>query len=493
MTLFGGAITISGITFMLLTVLVVIVAGYIIGRISIKEVSIGTAGVFVAALIFGALFNDTIHNALTLDGGDLTNTAFSLVENAGLVLFVGSVGMMAGPGFFRNLKKNYKSYILIGIIIIAVGSLTTISCYYIAMGTIDLPSDAAKLGITKSDYAISMMTGIMSGSLTSTPAFSAAQSTAADIVPAGAAATIQDVITIGHAIAYIFGVIGVVLFVQLIPRMLNADMEKERELIKISDEGESAAANEPATTDNGKVAAANEPAATDNSKVAAANEPMATDNGKGAVANESAITVASENGEFEKREKETKRRIKIDVAGYAAFGIVAIIGIIIGMIKIPLSSDGFSGSTFSLTTTGGVLISSLVLSYIGHIGPLSIQTHPGVLKGFRELGLAIFLVGAGIPGGASFVKYYQSIYFLYGVIITIIPMIIGYFIAYKVFKLPLLNSLGSITGGMTSTPALGCLIKTAGTDDVASSYASVYPVALVCVVLSSQFMILLFG
>ena len=465
MTLFGGAITISGITFMLLTVLVVIVAGYIIGRISIKEVSIGTAGVFVAALIFGALFNDTIHNALTLDGGDLTNTAFSLVENAGLVLFVGSVGMMAGPGFFRNLKKNYKSYILIGIIIIAVGSLTTISCYYIAMGTIDLPSDAAKLGITKSDYAISMMTGIMSGSLTSTPAFSAAQSTAADIVPAGAAATIQDVITIGHAIAYIFGVIGVVLFVQLIPRMLNADMEKERELIKISDEGESAAAN----------------------------EPMATDNGKGAAANEPAITVASEDGKIEKKEKETKRRIKIDVAGYAAFGIVAIIGIIIGMIKIPLSSDGFSGSTFSLTTTGGVLISSLVLSYIGHIGPLSIQTHPGVLKGFRELGLAIFLVGAGIPGGASFVKYYQSIYFLYGVIITIIPMIIGYFIAYKVFKLPLLNSLGSITGGMTSTPALGCLIKTAGTDDVASSYASVYPVALVCVVLSSQFMILLFG
>ena len=391
--------------------------------------------------------------------------------------------MMAGPGFFRNLKKNYKSYILIGIIIIAVGSLTTISCYYIAMGTIDLPSDAAKLGITKSDYAISMMTGIMSGSLTSTPAFSAAQSTAADIVPAGAAATIQDVITIGHAIAYIFGVIGVVLFVQLIPRMLNADMEKERELIKISDEGESAAANEPATTDNSKVAAANEPAATDNSKVAAANEPMATDNGK----------VASEDGKIEKKEKETKRRIKIDLAGYAAFGIVAIIGIIIGMIKIPLSSDGFSGSTFSLTTTGGVLISSLVLSYIGHIGPLSIQTHPGVLKGFRELGLAIFLVGAGIPGGASFVKYYQSIYFLYGVIITIIPMIIGYFIAYKVFKLPLLNSLGSITGGMTSTPALGCLIKTAGTDDVASSYASVYPVALVCVVLSSQFMILLFG
>lgn len=451
MDLLGGAITISAITFILLTVLVVIVVGYIIGRISIKGVSIGTAGVFVAALIFGALFSDMLHEALTIDGGDLTTTAFAMVENAGLVLFIGSVGMMVGPEFFKNLKQNFKSYILLGVIIIAVGSLASIACYYIAMGTIDLPPDAAKLGVTKSDYAISMMTGIMSGSLTSTPAFSAAQSTAADIVPAGAAATIQDVITIGHAIAYIFGVIGVVLFVQLIPRVLNADMEKERELIKVTD----------ADVD--------------------------------ADANGSQVTGLGDGGKKEKTAKETKKRIDIDVAGYAAFGIVAIIGIIIGMIKIPLSSDGYSGTTFSLTTTGGILISSLVLSHIGHIGPISIKTHPGVLKGFRELGLAIFLVGAGIPGGASFVKYYQSIYFLYGVIITIIPMIIGYLIAYKLFKMPLLNSLGAITGGMTSTPALGCLIKTAGTDDVASSYASVYPVALVCVVLSSQFMILLFG
>ena len=451
MNLLGGAITISAITFILLTVLIVIVVGYIIGRISIKGVSIGTAGVFVAALIFGALFSDMLHEALTIDGGDLTTTAFAMVENAGLVLFIGSVGMMVGPEFFKNLKQNFKSYILLGVIIIAVGSLASIGCYYIAMGTIDLPPDAAKLGVTKSDYAISMMTGIMSGSLTSTPAFSAAQSTAADIVPAGATATIQDVITIGHAIAYIFGVIGVVLFVQLIPRVLNADMEKERELIKV------------------------------------------TDTDVDADANGSEIAGSGDGGKKEKTAKETKKRIDIDVAGYAAFGIVAIIGIFIGMIKIPLSSDGYSGTTFSLTTTGGILVSSLVLSHIGHIGPFSIKTHPGVLKGFRELGLAIFLVGAGIPGGASFVKYYQSIYFLYGVIITILPMIIGYLIAYKLLKMPLLNSLGAITGGMTSTPALGCLIKTAGTDDVASSYASVYPVALVCVVLSSQFMILLFG
>ena len=71
-------------------------------------------------------------------------------------------------------------------------------------------------------------------------------------------------------------------------------------------------------------------------------------------------------------------------------------------------------------------------------------------------------------------------------VVTTIPMIVGYLFARYVCKLPLLSSLGSITGGMTSTPALGTLIGVAGTDDVAGAYASTYPIALVMVVLASQ-------
>ncbi|MBQ2307513.1 MAG: permease, partial [Clostridia bacterium] len=74
---------------------------------------------------------------------------------------------------------------------------------------------------------------------------------------------------------------------------------------------------------------------------------------------------------------------------------------------------------------------------------------------------------------------------------TVIPMIIGFVFAKFVLKLSLLNNLGSITGGMTSTPALGTLINVAGTDDVASAYAATYPIALIAVVLASQFLILL--
>ena len=431
MSLFNGVIQITGITYQLFVVFAVILVGYLIGRIEVKGVSLGTAGVFIAALIFGALFSAELHKTMTLSGDDITSNAFKIIENAGLILFVGSVGMIAGPSFFRNLKKNYKSYILIGVVIILGGALASIACYYVGLCAAELPAEIAELGITKKQYMISMITGIMSGALTSTPAFSAAQATAASLVAPEAADAIQDIITIGHAIAYIFGVIGVVLFIQLVPRFLKADMAKERELIAMVDTGV--------------------------------------------------------------RADEKKSRFRIDPSGYAAFGFVVVAGIFLGMIRVPLSSKGLSGTSFSLTTTGGVLLSGLILSHFGHIGPVSLSADRRMMEVFQEFGLILFLIGAGIPGGASFVKYFHAVYFLYGVIITVIPMIIGYFVAKHLLRLPLLNTLGSITGGMTSTPALGALIKTAGSDDVASSYASTYPIALICVVLASQFLLLLFG
>lgn len=432
MSLFGDVIQISGITYQMFLIFAVILVGYLLGRITIKGVNLGAAGIFIVALVFGAFFGKDIHDSMTVDGMDITASAFSIIETTGLVLFVGAVGMIAGPNFFRNLKKNFKSYILIGIIIILGGALASIICYYIGLGSVHLPEDLAQLGIGKNQYMISMIAGIMSGALTSTPAYSAAMATAATVVPADAAASIKDAITIGHGIAYIFGVIGVVLFVQLIPRFMKADIAEERKKIII---------------DTG--------------------QEMISD--------------------------VNKKRFEIDGFGFGAFAFVVIVGIFFGMIRIPLSSQGLSGTTFSLTVTGGVLISGLVFAHFGHIGPVSLKVKKHVLEVFREFGLIMFLIGSGIPGGASFAKYFQPVYFVYGIIITIVPMIIGYFVAKKLLKLPLLNSLGSITGGMTSTPALGTLIRLAGTDEVAASYATVYPIALICVVFASQFMILIFG
>ena len=172
---------------------------------------------------------------------------------------------------------------------------------------------------------------------------------------------------------------------------------------------------------------------------------------------------------------------EIDEFGLFAFSLAAIVGIIVG---------SFSYMNFSLTTTGGCLLMGLVFGHFGHIGKISIVPKNSTLKMLRELGLMMFLIGAGVSGGAKFVEYFEPVYFLYGEIMTILPMIIGFIIAKNVLKLPLLNNLGSITGGMTSTPALGTLINMAGTEDIASAYAATYPIALIAVVLASQLIIL---
>lgn len=64
MELFGGVIRVSGVPFMMLFMMAIIALGYLLGRISIKGVSLGTAGVFVVALLFGALFYEDVSEVM---------------------------------------------------------------------------------------------------------------------------------------------------------------------------------------------------------------------------------------------------------------------------------------------------------------------------------------------------------------------------------------------------------------------------------------------
>lgn len=419
MSLLGGVISISNISTLLFVVFGVLMVGYAFGRITIKGISLGDAGVFIIALVVGALlFSVNEEGALIFSGSSKPydfSSGLSLVESLGLVLFVTSVGFIAGPKFFGNFKRNFKSYVLLGLIIIIAGGLAAAGC--IAMGEVIGYGGAIK----EQDGFVAMIVGLLSGSLTSTPAFSAAKATVAP--------EYQALVSVGHGIAYIFGVIGVVLFVQLIPKLTKANMEEERAKLVIKEEGE--------------------------------------------------------------KKAYTGKLFELDHMGIAVFSLAAIIGTVFGQIKIPLSSQGLSGTCFSLTTTGGCLLVSLVMGHFSRIGKLSIMPQQATLKLFRELGLVLFLVGAGIPGGAEFIENFDAMYFVYGIIMTVVPMIVGYLFAKYVLKLSLLNNLGSITGGMTSTPALGTLIGTAGTEDVAAAYAATYPIALIVVVLVSQFLIIL--
>ena len=420
MNFFSEVISVSGVSYLIFSIMAIVALGYLLGRVTVKGVSLGTAGVFVVSLLYGAFFYDKLADAMKT--AEIASHGLKIVENLGLVFFVTSVGFIAGPKFFKNLKNNFKSYIMLGFIIILAGGLTCVICYLIGR---NFESDNKQF--------LAMMDGLLSGSLTTTPGFSAAKETVKNFYAATPelASGYEDAVTVGHGIAYLFGVIGVVLFVQILPKLVHADMDEERRKLASVDTGE-------ANTIVGKL-------------------------------------------------------INIDDMGLGAFGLAALIGIIIGNIKIPLTAQGLSGTCFSLTTTGGALITSLLFGHFSHIGRINIMPEKKTLEVLRELGLMIFLIGAGIAGGASFIKYFRPVYFLYGALMTLVPMFVGYFIATKVLKLSLLNSLGSITGGMTSTPALGTLIHVAKTEDVAAAYAATYPIALLVVVLVSQFLIVFFG
>lgn len=417
MNLFNGVIPITGITFLMFSVFAIAAVGFSLGRITVKGVSLGDAGVFIIALVFGCLFYNQLDAQLTVKAAETsisyTTNALKIIENLGLILFVTSVGFIAGPKFFSNMKKNFKSYVLLGLVIIISGGICAAGCILLGRAT----------GIASSNEELTaMVSGLLSGALTSTPAFSAAKASVAE--------NLEAVVAVGYGIAYIFGVIGVVLFVQFIPKITRANLEEERaKLVQVSG-GEKKAYN-------GKL-------------------------------------------------------IDMDGHGFMAFSVAAVVGTVFGMLKIPLTSAGLSGTCFSLTTTGGCLLASLVFGHFGRCGKINLMPKDSTLKLLRELGLMFFLIGAGVAGGSNFIKYFNASYFLYGMIMTIFPMIIGFLFAKYVLKLSLFNNLGSITGGMTSTPALGTLINVTGTEDVASAYAATYPIALISVVLVSQFLIILF-
>ena len=404
MVLFGGILSIKTVTFLIFCVFLIAGLGYLLGRITIKGVSLGTAGVFIVALLFGAFLYTPLSDQLKVGSASYVSGALKIVETLGLILFVTSVGFIAGPSFFGDLKKNFKSYILLGLIIIVIGGVSCALCIIF---------DSKVFGRDLEEVS-AMLVGLLSGSLTSTPAFSAAKATVAN-------EDLENIAAVGHGIAYLFGVVGVVLFVQLVPKFAKANMDEER--AKLSE---------------------------------SAPEGVVKLNGS---------------------------ELELDPFGFCAFSIVAILGVVIGSFKF---------GNFSLTTTGGCLLVSLIFGHFAHFGRINVTPKSTTLKVFRELGLMFFLIGAGVSGGAKFVQYFQVIYFVYGILITVIPMIVGFFFAKYVLKLSLLNNLGSITGGMTSTPALGTLISTAGTEAVASAYAATYPVALIAVVLVSQLLLMVF-
>lgn len=252
--------------------------GYILGSVKIAGLKLGSSAVLLAALVFG-------HFGFSVN---------SVIRNFGLACFVCAVGLIAGPVFFRNFQKNALSYIGLGILTIAAGAAATIA----ALRMFSIPTPLA--------------VGMFSGALTSTPGLAAAME-----------ATENPLASVGYGIAYPFGVVGVVLFVQLIPKL-----EKR-------------------------------PAALPTASMA----DERTD--------ETAVSPSPE-----------KKRRPLESSGMLTLSAAMVAGLALSAVTVPLPG----GASFSLGISGGPLLTGLLLGHFNNLGSFSLAIPVKTLETLRELG-----------------------------------------------------------------------------------------------------------
>jgi len=159
-------------------------SGMALGKITIKGINLGTSGVLFLALAAG-------HFGYEVPGSTGT---------IGLLLFAYCVGVGAGNRFFSSLKREGVALLKLSVIVVLIGTATT----FITAWVFGIPFDLAG--------------GLFAGAMTSTPALAAATEALSSTGPG------QSNLVVGYGIAYPFGVIAVVLFVQLLPRFLKVDL-----------------------------------------------------------------------------------------------------------------------------------------------------------------------------------------------------------------------------------------------------------------------------
>lgn len=517
----------------------IIAIGILLGKIDIKGVSFGASAVIFIAMFYGYMANE-LNLSLKIPG---------IIQNIGLVLFIFTIGMQAGPSFFEAFKSQGAKLIVLAVLAVVVGGLTTAICSYF-------------FGV---DLKIAV--GLMTGALTSTPGLAAAIE-----------ASQSPLASIGYGIAYPFGVIGVILFVKISPKLFRANIATE--------EAEYEASNAESTPEihtrvlevsnqnvDGKTIAelgirfmtkatvsrvlkpgkeSTPPSANtalslgDLVRVVGTQEALdkaevllghKSDKdiplsglydvrwyivSKRIVVNKSLnelgliqryngtvtrirragvdlvprpssklrfgdkLLISVPVSNIESLSQELGDNLKeVETASFlpVCLGIVA--GVLLGKVQIPMPG----GAEFSLGLTGGVLIAALLLSRWGKVGGIIFNVPSQANQLLRQFGLLLFLTPVGIDAGTKVVgaiTEYGAGLFAIGAIITIVPMIVVLLIGRLVFNVNFLSLLGALTGGMTSTPGLSAMDSMTESDAPQIAYATVYPFALVTMIIVAQ-------
>ncbi len=543
----------------------VLLVGHLIGRLALANISLGpVAGVLFAGLVFG-------HFQLEID---------PTIQAVGFALFIFSVGFEAGPRFFQVLAKDGLKYLSLALVVGGTGFVMT------------------RLLTRVFDFAPGAAAGLLAGALTSTPTLAAANATVQGstyVVPDGATrAEVLSNITTAYAITYIFGLIGLILLIRVLPRLLRIDLvaearAAEREqasgqirafdpgdiitvarrvenpaligvplgelyeriagqvtIQKIRRDGELLPASRDTVLERGDHVSI---VAAMNAELRQVLEAMPEDGRIGPqVMDPDLLSYVPEAAQIVVMKPDAVGHLLSDLhaveqhacfvstvsrsgtdlpvgaalelnrgdvltvlgpragleelghrAGHleleadetdflsASFGIVA--GGLIGLVAVSIG-----GVEIGLGSAGGLLLTGLALGFLRSIHPVFARFPPAARRMTMDLGLLLFMACVGLRGGQTVVATLQASglsLFVSGVLVTAVPVGVGYLYGRAVLGLNPVLLFGGITGAMTSGGALSVINEQSRSSVAGLGYTGAYAFANVILTIVGTLMMLL--
>ena len=542
---------------MVLMIFAVVSLGLLVGRLKIGPIQLGsTTGVLLIGLLFG-------HLGFTAD---------PMLGAFGFTVFIFTVGLQAGPTFFSVFFTEGAKYITLAVVV--AGS---------ALGTALLI--AALIGL---DYG--MNAGLLAGSLTSTPTLAGAQDAINSGIatpPEGMAATkASQNVSVAYAITYIFGTIGLIVFIRYLPILLRIDLPEEaRKLARergfgqkkqLADSADRIPLIRAYRIPDGMVGKTIAELRAGRSKKglplrirragAIVDASLDQKLKKGDI-----VSVIGSLYDHEHRGEEigeevldpellnydiTTKEIVIisnDAAGKSLsdIGITEDFGCYVRSLKrasIELTTDGnvivnkgdrlyvtgearrldeladkigsveaeetqtdlfnfsigifcgvligmvmlrFGGISVGIGSAGGLLLIGILFGFLRSVYPAFGGVPAAARSILMEFGLVLFMAGVGLKAGGGILEGFVSAgpqLLLGGVVVTLLPVIIGYGFGRKILKMNAAILLGSITGAMTSTPSLNVVTGAAKSEIPALGYAGTYTFANVLLTFAGAIM-----
>ena len=515
----------------MLVLCAIIALGLTLGKFSWKGISLGTSAVIFVALLAGHF------------GFDVPSFAGA----AGVALFVYCLGVGAGPSFLRMFAEQGRRLAILAVVMLTSASIVAV----LAGRWLALSPD--------------LTSGLFAGSLTSTPALAA---TAQRLPP-------ESDVAVGFGVAYPFGVIGVILFVQLVPRLTTKQQPEDtsdaartngisRVLIRVvnpSVSGKNLRDVKTISRCNCQVSrwmidGALRPIPADfrleldqqllvigerqrlQEVIDLLGEPCEDANyvldierhrrrivvtspevvGRSLqdlhLRSKFGVTVARITRQDVEFVPSAVERIQlgdaltavgeeagldrfVEFAGHRertaeetdliclATGLM--LGILLGRVEFV-----FEGESISLGLAGGSLVVGLILGHFQRVGPFTNRFPRPARLLLADLGISMFLAHAGTQAGSNFLSVLGQHGWglpLAAIAIVTVPLAAGFAVARYALGLGTYESCGGICGAMTSTPGLGVVMSSVDDSRPATSYATVYPLALVLVTLIAPLLI----